>query len=209
MDNFGALGLIPPLLAIALAFYTKDAVLSLFVGVLSGIMIVNSGNLGSSLIDVSNLFAKILGDAWNVRIFLFCALLGGFVGLLGHTGAAHSFGVWAAKRLKSGQSSQFMTFIFGLIIFIDDYFSALATGSIMRPISDKTGTPRAKLAYNVHSTATAVCVIVPVSSWVVTIMSISKDAQGFESLGLSPLEFFLGLITLIFMLLGYYFLCLV
>ena len=47
MDNFGALGLIPPLLAIALAFYTKDAVLSLFVGVLSGIMIVNSGNLGS------------------------------------------------------------------------------------------------------------------------------------------------------------------
>ena len=195
MDNFGALGLIPPLLAIALAFFTKDAVLSLFVGVLSGTMIVNSGNLGSSLLDVSNLFAKILGDAWNVRIFLFCALLGGFVGLLGHTGAAHSFGVWAAKRLKSGQSSQFMTFIFGLIIFIDDYFSALATGSIMRPISDKTGTPRAKLAYNVHSTATAVCVIVPVSSWVVTIMSISKDAQGFESLGLSPLEFFLGLIT--------------
>ena len=80
MDNFGALGLIPPLLAIALAFFTKDAVLSLFVGVLSGTMIVNSGNLGSSLLDVSNLFAKILGDAWNVRIFLFCALLGGFVG---------------------------------------------------------------------------------------------------------------------------------
>lgn len=195
MDNFGALGLIPPLLAIALAFYTKDAVLSLFVGVLSGALIVQGGNLAGSLIDISNLFAKILGDAWNVRIFLFCALLGGFVGLLGHTGAAHSFGVWAAKRLKSGQSSQLMTFIFGLIIFIDDYFSALATGSIMRPISDKTGTPRAKLAYNVHSTATAVCVIVPVSSWVVTIMSISKDAGGFSSLNLSPLEFFLGLIT--------------
>lgn len=194
MDSFGVLGLIPPVLAIVLAFYTKDAVLSLFIGVLSGVMIVQGGNLGAALIDISNLFAKILGDAWNVRIFLFCALLGGFVGLLGHTGAAHSFGVWAAKRLKSGTSSQFMTFVFGIIIFIDDYFSALATGSIMRPISDKTGTPRAKLAYNVHSTATAVCVIVPVSSWVVTIMSISKDAQGFESLNLSPLEFFLGLI---------------
>lgn len=188
------LGLVPPLLAICLAFYTREAIISLFVGVLSGVLIVNNGNLLSALIDLSNLLARILGDSWNVRIFLFCALLGGFIGLLGYTGAVHSFGVWAANRLKTGKSSQLATFVLGVFIAIDDYFSALATGSIMRPISDKTRTPRAKLAYNVHSTATVLCVLVPVSSWVVTIMSISKDADGFAQLNLTPLEFFLGII---------------
>lgn len=194
MEHFGLLGIVPPLLAILLAFYTKDAIISLFVGLLSGVLIVYDGSISAALVALSNLFAKILSDGWNIRIFLFCALLGGFVGLLGYTGAVYSFGEWAARRLKSGRSSQLMTFFLGAIIFVDDYFSSLATGSIMRPISDATRTPRAKLAYNVHSTATVVCVLVPVSSWVVTIMSIVKGADGFEKLNLTPLEFFLGLI---------------
>lgn len=194
MESFGLLGVVPPLLAVILALFTKDAITALFVGVISGLLIISGGDIFASLISFSNLLAKILSDSWNVRIFLFCAMLGGFVGLMAYTGAAHAFGIWATKKLKTQRSSQFATFIFGLIIFIDDYFSALATGSIMRPISDKTGTPRAKLAYNVHSTTASVCVIAPVSSWVVTIMSISKSSDGFEKLGLTPLEFFIALV---------------
>lgn len=194
MDSFGLLGVVPPLLAVILALVSKDAIIALFVGVISGLLIISGGDIFVSLINFSNLLAKILSDSWNVRIFLFCALLGGFVGLMAYTGAAHAFGAWAAKRLQTQRSSQFATFVFGLIVFIDDYFSALACGSIMRPISDKTHTPRAKLAYNVHSTAASVCVIAPVSSWVVTIMSISKSADGFEKLELTPLEFFVGLV---------------
>ena len=111
--------------------------------------------------------------------------------MLSKTGAARSFGVWASSKLKTRTGSQFMTFIFGIIIFIDDYFNSMTVGTVMRPITDKTKVSRAKLAYILDSTAAPVCIIAPISSWVVTVMSIVRDAQGFEQLGMTEFEFFI------------------
>lgn len=191
MTDFGILGLIPPVLTIALAFITKDVVISLFLGILSGTLIVAGGNPFAALVNLSDVVAGSLNDGWNIRIFLFCALLGGLVGLLSKTGAAKAFGRWAASRIKTGKASLLMTWLFGLIIFIDDYFNSLAVGTVMRPITDKNGIPRAKLAYILDSTAAPVCIIAPVSSWVITVMSIVKGSEGFESLGMTEFEFFI------------------
>lgn len=190
MDNYGALGLIPPILTIILAFVTKDVIASLFLGILSGSLILSGGNLALALMKTADALASSLCDAWNVRIFLFCALLGGLVGLLTRTGAAGAFGKWASSRLKTSRGAQVSAFVFGMIIFIDDYFNSLTVGTIMRPIFDKTRTSRAKLAYILDSTAAPICIIAPVSSWVVTVMSIVKGAEGFDKLGMTPFEFF-------------------
>lgn len=191
MDHYGIWGIIPPLLTIVLAFLTKDVIVSLFLGILSGALIVAGGNPAVALMNLTDLLADSLSDGWNIRIFLFCALLGGLVGMLSKTGAASSFGIWASSKLKTRTSSQFMTFIFGVIIFIDDYFNSMTVGTVMRPISDKTKVSRAKLAYILDSTAAPVCIIAPISSWVVTVMSIVRDAQGFEQLGMTEFEFFI------------------
>ena len=191
MTDFGLLGLIPPVLTIALAFITKDVVISLFLGILSGTLIVAGGNPFAALVNLSDVVAGSLNDGWNIRIFLFCALLGGLVGLLSKTGAARAFGRWAASRVRTRRASMLMTWFFGLLIFIDDYFNSLAVGTVMRPITDKNGVPRAKLAYILDSTAAPVCIIAPVSSWVVTVMSIVKGSEGFEALGISEFEFFI------------------
>lgn len=191
MDSFGAWGLIPPLLAIVLAFVTKDVIVSLFLGILSGALIISGGNIPLALMKVADAIAASLADGWNIRIFLFCALLGALVGLLTRTGAAASFGRWASSRLKTSKGAAVTSFIFGVIIFIDDYFNSLTVGTIMRPISDKTKMSRAKLAYILDSTAAPVCIIAPVSSWVVTVMSIVKGAEGFDKLHLTPFEFFI------------------
>ncbi|PKL12354.1 MAG: sodium:proton antiporter [Spirochaetae bacterium HGW-Spirochaetae-8] len=191
MVHFGLLGLIPPVLTIALAFITKDVIISLFLGILSGTLIVAGGNPLIALINLSDLLAGSLNDGWNIRIFLFCALLGGLVGLLSKTGAAVAFGRWAAQKARSAKGGLIMTWIFGIIIFIDDYFNSLAVGTVMRPITDKNGTPRAKLAYILDSTAAPVCIIAPVSSWVITVMSIVKGSEGFSELGITEFEFFI------------------
>lgn len=191
MDHYGIWGIIPPLLTIVLAFLTKDVIVSLFLGILSGALIVAGGNPAVALMNLTDLLAGSLADGWNIRIFLFCALLGGLVGMLSKTGAASSFGIWASSKLKTRTGSQFMTFIFGIIIFIDDYFNSMTVGTVMRPITDKTKVSRAKLAYILDSTAAPVCIIAPISSWVVTVMSIVRDAQGFEQLGMTEFEFFI------------------
>ena len=153
MEHYGLLGLIPPILTIVLAFITKDVIISLFLGILSGTLIVSGGNPFLAIMDLTDHLADSLADGWNIRIFLFCGLLGALVGMLAKTGSAFSFGEWASKKIKTKRDSLVFTWIFGLIIFIDDYFNSLTIGTVMRPITDKTNTSRAKLAYILDSTA--------------------------------------------------------
>ncbi|MBK5201803.1 MAG: Na+/H+ antiporter NhaC family protein [Spirochaetaceae bacterium] len=191
MENFGAWGLIPPLLTIILAFLTKDVIVALFLGIFSGSLIVAGGNPIVAILNLTDNIAASLNDGWNIRIILFCALLGGLVGMLKRTGSARAFGQWAATKLHTKRTSLLMTWFCGIIIFIDDYFNSLAVGTVMRPITDKYGVPRAKLAYILDSTAAPVCILVPISSWVITVMSLIKSSEGFASLNMSEFEFFM------------------
>lgn len=179
MTSFGIWGgLIPPVLTITLAFITKDVMVSLFLGIFSGALIVAGGNPLMAIVNLTDMIAGSLNDGWNIRIFLFCALLGGMVGMLSKTGSAHAFGRWAADKLHTEKTSLLMTWFCGLLIFIDDYFNSLAVGTVMRPITDKNKISRAQLAYVLDSTAAPVCILVPISSWVITVMSIVKGSEG-------------------------------
>ncbi len=180
MESFGIWGLIPPVLTIALAFITKDVIVSLFLGILSGSLIVAHGNPAVAVLNLTDNLANVLVDGWNIRIFLFCALLGGLVGMLSRTGSSRAFGRWAAKKINSPKTSMLMAWFCGLLIFIDDYFNSLAVGTIMRPITDKNNVSRAKLSYILDCTAAPVCILVPISSWVITIMSYLRDSEGFS-----------------------------
>ena len=82
MAHYGLWGIIPPLLTIILAFLTKDVIVSLFIGIFSGVLIVAGGNPLLALMNLADSLASQLADGWNIRIFLFCALLGGLVGML-------------------------------------------------------------------------------------------------------------------------------
>lgn len=180
MESFGILGLIPPVLTIALAFITKDVIVSLFLGILSGALIVAGGNPIAAVLNLTDGLANVLVDGWNIRIFLFCALLGGLVGMLSRTGSSRAFGRWAAKKINSPKTSMLMAWFCGILIFIDDYFNSLAVGTIMRPITDKNNVSRAKLSYILDCTAAPVCILVPISSWVITVMSYLRDSEGFS-----------------------------
>jgi len=194
MDDFGIWGIIPPALTIVLALVTKDVILSLFVGIFSGAMIVAGGNPALAMMNLTDTLASSLADSWNIRIFMFCGLLGALVGMLAKTGAAWAFGQWASKRVKTKAGALLFTWFFGLIIFIDDYFNSLTIGTVMRPITDENRVSRAKLAYILDSTAAPVCIIAPISSWVVTVMSYIKSSKGFDQLEISEFAYFIQVI---------------
>ena len=64
----------------------------------------------------------------------------------------------------------------------------------MRPAFDEKKISRAKLAYILDSTAAPVCILAPISTWVVTVMSYIRDSEGFESLNMSEFIFFIKMI---------------
>lgn len=48
---------------------------------------------------------------------------------------------------------------------VDDYFSPLMTGAIMRPLTDGIRMSREKLAFILDSTTASVCILVPFAAW--------------------------------------------
>ncbi|MCK7486287.1 MAG: hypothetical protein MZU97_12580 [Bacillus subtilis] len=191
LTHYGLLSILPPLLTIVLAIVTKDVVVSLFLGILSGTLIAAGGNPYAALINLSDLIADTLADGWNIRIMLFTILLGLLVGLLAKSGAAYALGDWAGKKIKSRTGALIFTWIFGLIIFFDDYFNSLTIGTCMRPLFDAKKISRAKLAYILDSTAAPVCIIAPISGWVAFVIGTYKAMPEWQGLGVGELTFFL------------------
>ncbi len=165
-----AFSLLPPLVAIVLAVLTRRVLLSLGIGILIGVLLVNGF---SPLTSVSDLFGRALGlfwsdgaiDDWNVPLLGFLLALGMTIALITASGAGKAFAQWARRRIHTRKDARLMTMALGFVLFIDDYFNTLTTGSVAKPVADDHQVSREELAYGVDSTAAPVCVLAPISSW--------------------------------------------
>ena len=163
----GWLALLPPLIAIALALAFKDVLLSLFVGVFAGALILFDWNPVTALArSIDHFIAASLADADQAKIVIFTALLGGMVGLISKSGGTQGIVERLRVYATNSRRGQVATWILGVLIFFDDYANTLIVGSTMRPITDRLKVSREKLAYIVDSTAAPVASVMPISSWI-------------------------------------------
>lgn len=166
-EHYGWLSLIPPVLAILLAFITKQVLLSLFLGILSGVLILNNGNLFIAFLrTLDNYIVNSLADGWNAAIIIFTLSIGGMIGIIGKMGGTKAIAEWLAKKAKTSRSAQIVTALMGIFVFFDDYANTLIVGPTMRPLTDKLKVSREKLAYIVDSTAAPVVGLAFISTWV-------------------------------------------
>ncbi len=191
--------LFPPVVAICLALITKEVYSSLFVGILVGSLL--STNFDPiKTVDVVVNDGIITAVSGSAGIFAFLVMLGIIVALLNKAGGSQAFGRWAAKHIKSKFGAIIVTFIFGIIIFIDDYFNCLTVGAVMRPVTDKAKISRAKLAYVIDATAAPVCMIAPISSWAAAVSGYAPDGQGLKLFCQAiPFNFY-SLLTFVFII---------
>ncbi|MBE2985298.1 Na+/H+ antiporter NhaC family protein [Campylobacter sp. RM9344] len=181
---FGIWTLIPPVVAIALAFITKDVILSLFIGVFSGtflINIINENVFMSFIKGFTGIVERVVGsmaDSWNAGIMLQVLCIGGVVALITKMGGTKAVALWLSKKAKTGVSAQISTWLMGIFVFFDDYANALIVGPIMRPITDKFKLSREKLAFIIDATAAPIAGIAIISTWVGLEISLIKDGYG-------------------------------
>jgi len=172
MDTYGWWSLVPPLMAIALAFLTREVLISLTAGIVSGGVIFAIGS-GGTVLDAPNVILDTMCAhlAPNVAMVIFLMMLGALVAVIASAGGALAYGDWAHRRLKSARSASLLTMLLGIIIFIDDYFNCLMVGTVMRPVTDKFKISREKLAYLIDATSAPVCILAPISSWAAYVIS--------------------------------------
>lgn len=160
-----ALSLIPPLVVLAFAIWLKRPILALILGAAAGLLLI--GNPGDALFNLGETSVRVMQDETIGWLILVCGGFGALIALLVHTGGAFAFGRMAQRYASGRKPSLFMTYLLGLIIFIDDYLNALTVGETMKRITDKFKVSREMLAYVVDSTAAPMCVLVPISTWAV------------------------------------------
>ncbi|MBR6377538.1 MAG: Na+/H+ antiporter NhaC family protein [Oscillospiraceae bacterium] len=192
MIEAGWLSIVPPILAIALALLTKEVYSSLFIGILSGMLIyafLGGGTVFSAASMTFDMMSSKIAD--NAYMIIFLALLWAVVSLVSKSGGSQAYGRWAGRRLNSKRSAAFATSLLGILIFIDDGFNCLTVGTVMRPITDRLRISREKLAYIIDATAAPVCIIAPVSSWAVAVASEVSQENGFHTfLSTIPYNFY-------------------
>lgn len=193
-EIFGFWTLIPPVVAIVLAFITKDVVLSLFIGVFSGTFLINviDSSIPMTFVkgftDIVKRVVGSLADSWNAGIVLQVLCIGGVVALITKMGGTKAVAIWLSKKAKTGVSAQISTWVMGLFVFFDDYANSLIVGPIMRPITDKFKVSREKLAFIIDATAAPIAGLAVISTWVGLEISLIK--QGYELIGITNVNAF-------------------
>ena len=176
--SYGVLSLIPAILAVVLAFWTKNVIISLMASLFVGCLITAGWNPWNAMqvMFSDHLFVDMTGSS-NAQTIIMMSFVGGFVALIEATGGAKAFAAAIANKVHRRSTAQTTAWLGGLAIFFSDSGNSLILGPIFRPIFDRLRISRAKLAYLIDATAAPVCMIAPVSSWAAAVSGyVQSDA---------------------------------
>jgi tetracycline resistance efflux pump len=187
---------LPPVLAIVLAIWTRQVYLSLAAGVWLGWMILEGWNPFSGLGRAIAETVAVLSSAGNANVILFTLVIGALIATLESSGGVKGFVHYLETRewVNSPRRAQLLAWVIGVIIFIESNITVLVAGSVSRPLFDRYRVSREKLAYLIDSTSAAICILIPLNAWGAYNLGI-LDSLGVENalavfVGAIPLNFY-------------------
>ena len=164
---------IPPILAIVLAFLTHHVVLSLGIAIVVGGLLtqVPQAPLGVAAwfdgFKAAGMFvAASVTSKTNLQILAFIPPIFVMVEIVMASSGFKGIILWLLKWVRGGKSAQTATALMGILCFIDDYTNAIIVGSMMQPITDRFRVSREKLAFLVDATSAPIAGLAVISTWI-------------------------------------------
>lgn len=173
MESLGILSLIPPLLAIGLAIYTKDVIISLVISVLLAATMACGGNVYQSGITILQdwIFPSV-SDSTNAQSILMLIVVGGFTELITRSGGGLAFTNVVTKGLNTRPKCETAMWLSGLFIWFTDLGNSLIVGPIFEKVGDKVKVSREKFAYILDCTTSPICALIPIVGFGIYIMGL-------------------------------------
>jgi len=159
-SGWGWLALLPLALTLVLAFTTRSALVAMAVGAFAGSLMLGA----APGIGFNELLQRSLGNAEFIWICEIVVLIGVLFELFRRADVLSALARRIAVRRGGRRRIELTTWGMGFLI-VDDYFSPLLTGAVMRPMSDRAQIPREKLAFLLDATTASVCILVPFTAW--------------------------------------------
>ncbi|PSJ47384.1 sodium:proton exchanger [Zobellella endophytica] len=174
MEQTDISSLIPIAFTLVLSLATRNVVIGLFAGVLSGVVMLNDWlhPLDTFGILVQNHLVPQLTDSYNAGVLVLLVFIGGFVALMEQSGGGQAFALKVTHWVSSKCRAQISSWLGGIVIFFSDLGTPLIVGPVFRPLFDKLKLSRQKLAFIIDSTASPVAILIPFIGWGVYIMGL-------------------------------------
>jgi Na+/H+ antiporter NhaC len=205
-EHYGFWSLLPPAVAIILAFTTREVVSSLFIGVALGGVISGKLNIVRYF-----LIPSIGSEEYGLILLVYLWALGGLIGLWTRTGGARTFAERVGRRIVVGpRSAKFFAWFMGMVFHQGGTISTVLTGTTVRPVNDTYRVSHEELSYIVDSTASPAATLIPFNIWPIyvgglvagTLPLLSTQAEGiqffFKALPFNFYAIFAILLTLLF-----------
>jgi len=151
-----------------LALYSKNILLSLFSASVIGVFILNGFSFISSVDGVITLFLSLLSEAWILKTLGFAILVGSVMALIEKSGGVEGFIDYALNKkafVSSPRSALMLSYIIGVVIFIESSITALIAGAVGKPFCAKYKIPHAKLAFVCDSTSAPISSLIVLNGW--------------------------------------------
>ena len=214
MDN-NWLSILPPIITIGVAVWTKKILPSLLFGLLVGSYLLNPSIIGGVETALDNNI-EILSDKNNLQVLVFLYLFSGLIALVRRSGGIEAFSTWVSKFIKSDKGVFFTLWALIPVTFIDCAFRIIGSGSIIRSLAEKNNVAKERLAFMINNTASPVIELIPIATTFVG-FNIANISQGLKAAGVLdkqsaysillraiPFEFF-SIVILIVTFLSIYF----
>jgi len=163
---FGFWSIIPPLVAVGLAIWTKRVIFSLFISIWVGGLIFTGGNPLAAIGASFDWIKDVMIDPWDARFLVLTMLLGSGAAFMFKTGGTNALTRVLEKRLTNGKRSQLLAWVLGIVVFFNDYANSVIVGNATRDINAKFKVSREKLSYILDSTASPMATFGPISDWI-------------------------------------------
>ena len=166
--EYGILSIAIPLLTIALAIITKDVIVSLMGGIFTGFLVLNGYNPIDAFIALFDGVIALFSEGWIAKTIFFIMMVGAIIKLLSISGAVDSFVAYLSQKsdkIDSPLGAMMLAYVIGVIIFIESSITSLVAGTVAKPLCDKNGVSREKLAYICDSTSAPICSLIPLNGW--------------------------------------------
>ncbi|MBC8217469.1 MAG: hypothetical protein H8E73_03300, partial [Planctomycetes bacterium] len=188
---------IPPVLAIVLAFLTRRVLPSLGIAIIAGGLLnhvpqapLSAAAWFEGFKTAGTHVTATVTDTTYLQILAFIPPIFVMIEILIASGGFRGIIVWLLRWIKGPKSAQAATALMGILCFIDDYTNAIVVGSMMQPITDRFRVSREKLAFIVDATSAPIAGLAVISTWIAYEVGLLGQIGGTLGIGKSGYAMF-------------------
>lgn len=188
--------LVPFLVVIPLAMYTRQVIPGLVIGLMVGAYLLSHSPLGTIDVALTYLYKEVAVTG-NLHLIVFLYLFGSFVGLLNASGGVEGLAKWLEPRIKTVRGAYAITWLSTLVTFMAPDFRIITVAPIMRSVMNRFQVSPDKMAFAIDVTSTPLIALMPVGTafvgYMVGLLAVSLRHMGSNQ---SAYSFFLQSIPL-------------